>query len=116
MIPEDPRFLLGRGTFLRYSIQTFCILKTNLHLYLVLTFELSHNSPPVRLVTDHYIVYLQVVSNVPNEDFLVSIFEEISLSPKHFLQRKFNGVGESINNMNVSDSPSTLWQSLLADL
>ena len=73
MIPKDARFLLDRETFVRYLILTFWILKTNLRMYLVLTFEISLNFPPERHATDHYIICLKIVSNVFNDDFLVNI-------------------------------------------
>ena len=73
MIPEDARLHKGIETFVREFALTLCILKTNFHLYLVLTFDLPVNLRPEMLVADHYIAHMEIVSNVFNDDLLVDI-------------------------------------------
>ena len=64
MIHKDASFLSGGGTFVREFVLTICILKTNFHMYLVLTFDLSGNLRPEMLGADHYIAHMEIVSNV----------------------------------------------------
>ena len=79
MPPEDVSFLPGSETFVREFVLTLCIVKSNSHLYLVFAFDLSGNLRSARLVTDHYIAHLEIVSNVFNGGFLVNISVGISL-------------------------------------